>query len=837
MAACSLGLEDQLLLFQNIKLTNCQCFSRFTSLKLYFGLYMKLIFKTLLTLMILFNSPVMGSSIVPYDEKTPKSFESLLAFNIDECYRDGIVRDQQTDAFVIPDKELFERAKTTYSKGKDLEQKKAIHIFRQLAQGGHLSSMRHMGDLCLDRPKYHDRFAQALRWYICAFQMEYLTEGFMRKETLDRFTQLRTGKLSQQDPDVKSFFNTKHFGLFFNLYKDINKHHDFCALNKIVIAYNEGVIEPFLSLENKKKKENWFWFHRTKQASDPHFLIKLAGSCKTDKQYDRALFCFKRANTPESLLRATYLYLCGHIQNPDAAFVVEEFERLCLASGLPDAMYNIGLLFHIGQADSIKAVINIKKAARYYELAGDAKSLNQLGNIYEHGLLGAIDGRPNYAKAKDLYLLSNTELANLNLGRLELSGVLGSPDYAAAERHFIESNTDYAYVYLGAIYAAGQIGANDAGVPDYRKAAELFLLSKLSEGWLCLGYLYAAGKINLLADGEPDFRTALSYFSLSSSSDRFDKMLNIIDRKNNSFDDIAVALKTETPQQAIQQLCDKIKAEMHAWNKTEQAYSKGLLAYYESHDLETALLHFNTAYVLGHHFAQNQINRMEALMELEFLKDEERKLGTLLTWMQTIEDEEKRSMDLSDPLMAKQDEVAYETPDQQIVIEEASSEVSRSDEQTLPKHDHEAAQPSAVTRATVDARPKQYKPEKEKLTKEQKAQRVLQRWDSGIFRQSRPIGQNQQQAIGPLRITFIDAQVEKDYNSLNAVKLNELLADIYANPYAAQGVGQPELLRYPFKGLKGCYARRINQMCRLVYKYEGPGHIVIAGCDEHYKGQ
>jgi len=59
-------------------------------------------------------------------------------------------------------------------------------------------------------------------------------------------------------------------------------------------------------------------------------------------------------------------------------------------------------------------------------------------------------------------------------------------------------------------------------------------------------------------------------------------------------------------------------------------------------------------------------------------------------------------------------------------------------------------------------------------------------------------------------------------------RINELIKDIFRNPYS--GIGKPEALKYKYKGF---WSRRINDQHRLIYQvvaYE----IKIAKCRFHY---
>jgi len=77
----------------------------------------------------------------------------------------------------------------------------------------------------------------------------------------------------------------------------------------------------------------------------------------------------------------------------------------------------------------------------------------------------------------------------------------------------------------------------------------------------------------------------------------------------------------------------------------------------------------------------------------------------------------------------------------------------------------------------------------------------------------------------PFALYFLSKKIEGGFknimhygNNPQHSKLTRLIEDIMQEPWTLKGEGKPEILKGRYKGIEGCYSRRIDHGNRLVYK-------------------
>jgi Txe/YoeB family toxin of toxin-antitoxin system len=509
----------------------------------------------------------------------------------------------------------------------------------------------------------------------------------------------------------------------------------------------------------------------------------LVGKINEKPNMQRAAELYIQANTPDALCNLAFLYHAGHIGlKEDGTPNYEEAARLNQKSGVPLAKYNLGYMYHHGLIGTQNCKFDFKTAARFYRESKLPQALCNLGNLYRDGY---IDGKPNYAKARELYNQSKHPNAMWNLGRLYRYGHLtpkrGSTSFEIAAKYYNIAGHAEALCDLATLYRRGY-GLID-GKPNLKEAQRLYLASKMPEAYMNLGIMTFTGEIDCI-DEKPDVKKAFNLFGQSSLIEAKVYRLFIIKYYYES-------IKIDYPllqQNLIDLICKQLEINQKTAAPADSELILGLLAAYKNKDLEQALIHYTNALSLGSQISQLEIKRIKMLIKLQTKIEQE-----------TTETEEAL---ISPPLM--------EPIEQSKPVIETETEVEK---------------------------PKKYKPTKPVLSEAERLQLIMEKINKKILK----IGKNVEvidkddvKPLAPLILTFIDDQVRKDYQ-VAPKKIKELLEDMQEKPYGTDGVGKPEVLKRKFKGYKGSISRRINDEDRLVYKVIEPRKIMILSCKGHYK--
>ena len=121
-------------------------------------------------------------------------------------------------------------------------------------------------------------------------------------------------------------------------------------------------------------------------------------------------------------------------------------------------------------------------------------------------------------------------------------------------------------------------------------------------------------------------------------------------------------------------------------------------------------------------------------------------------------------------------------------------------------------------------------PEDRKKKYQEKMARIKERFGIIPFTSLNEIDQT-----GDIEFSFLTVDVEKTFKTSENEKLKTIIDDITHKPWATEGVGKPEVLKYKYKNHRGCLSRRINDEDRLVYKVIALKKVLILSCEGHYK--
>ena len=202
--------------------------------------------------------------------------------------------------------------------------------------------------------------------------------------------------------------------------------------------------------------------------------------------------------------------------------------------GHVEAMHCVGRMYHVEDIGATNGQPDYAAAKEWYLKAvefNDAVSMNNLGYGYVYGHFSE-DGQPDYATAKEWYLkaaeLGYAKAMNnlaLNYKRGHFSED-GQPDYAAAKEWFLKA-AELGHVdsmtALATGYWAGYF--SEDGQPDYATAKEWDLKAAelgSSESLYSVGYGYYTG--DYTEDGQPDYLTAKEWFLKAAERGNADAM-------------------------------------------------------------------------------------------------------------------------------------------------------------------------------------------------------------------------------------------------------------------------------------------------------------------------
>ncbi len=497
------------------------------------------------------------------------SLDELLEFRTNDCYQICNLHEQNDLKFLqatIPI--LFDAEKkfteTPYE---------AIALWNKLACQGDTYSAIKLGKICFDKEK----FDQAVKWYVFAFQFKWIANGQKDNEIIERlkniitknpeyksileFVKVHTENIKQSlinlkqnyiDQTVECYIQTeernqkikfieailiqKHLSpdeLWAQIdeYYDTNRYEEAAgflkhlktplALYNLGVIYEEGSIDCKNGLPNYEKAAEYFRASKTPEALGKLGLLYTNGHIGGENRqpnYEEAAKCFKESKMPDALNILGTLYMDGHIgrknSQPDYAKAAEYFR----ASKTPEALGNLGLLYTNGHIGDKNRQPNYKKAAKCFKESKTPEALGSLGLLYMDGHIGRKNSQQNYQKAAEYFKESKTPNALNNLGILyakgHVGGENGKPNYQEAAKYFKASKSPAALGNLGALYKDGYIGCKN-GQPNYEEAAECFKESKIPEALYNLGLLHMSGHIGRKND-QPNYEEAEKYFSASN---------------------------------------------------------------------------------------------------------------------------------------------------------------------------------------------------------------------------------------------------------------------------------------------------------------------------------
>lgn len=401
------------------------------------------------------------------------------------------------------------------------------------------------------------------------------------------------------------------------------------------------------------------------------------------------------------------------------------------------------------------------------------------------------------------------------LASLYENGKLGEPDHQKAFKYYNLSKTTEAYEKLGFIYENGNLIP-----PDYEQAIACYKLSGSIQSLLAW--------VNLSSMHEADLSKCTDLYHYLTNDSTIHKKIALLCLLSNEY--ICNTLEIQNSKDHFSSIKTEIEEELKNWtNKQESLIYSGYISLFEER-YDDALIFFYNSNLYGV-YSDNLIDYAQKLKDIYdnlHLSDEE----LLAAEAESDSQEEMSEIEILEE-SSKLAETPEVTPRDSTTNNPSSVQDSFGDE-AVSTTSPEGIQNKADKHAPVRTkRPKQSAQEiREKYVG--KMQRAKQRL--GIVMQTVDSSQSKKQ-LPRIEYEYYDTKVQNTFYAMKATesKLNTLLEDIAHKPWATEGEGKPEVLKYKYKGLKGCLSRRINSEDRLVYKIKGNGKILIVSCKGHYK--
>ncbi len=687
----------------------------------------------------------------------------------------------------------------------DLE--KAIPLLEQAALYENIGAFVDLADICKSRRNW----IQATKWYVLAFQIEWLqkkTHHSTAKEWLESLPgEYPSIKNNLSDSDRKALgsfcrhVKTKQRG-FFSYYSldekvDTNTNKEkntltsntdpslkplinstkMTSIGKLSVMYESNFHEPYLSPIETKLKEDWFYRMMIDEGSSDSFRETQGIRYFDESKFKKAIYCLHRLETPKALETLGKIYEVGCsdiLQDYQKAAGYYKKSKTSLSYQKLGHLYEEG---HLGQID-------YQKAAKYYELSQGPSHLCLVGLWYENTELG----ETNYQKAKDLYERSGTSLAFKRLGSLWESGNLGEPNLKKAKEYYKLSQEPSALFKLGYFYEIGLLEE-----PDYQKSVQYYLQSGTPEA--------LANAMELCREGKVEKKECqIAYKSLLEFQHPYKNLMLIHLCKDEKF---CTKIELVNPEKHIKTLEDQLLKILNTLQPSQQSFIRGILESFKE-NYDDALLHLSEALALGEKHAEEYL---KSVIELQ-------------TMQQKLDSQKDMNI---------QEITSH--------LEELTSEESSSEGETFPNLGEQVEKlPDILLQGENNTR--QTLPQRQKKTPEELKRKYQERLDRakqklGIIPLT-PLNN----IVTPRKIefTFLSKDVEEAFeNQMQNEKMKTLIHDISYKPWATEGEGKPEVLKYKYKNYKGCLSRRINGEDRLVYKVMGAKEVLIVSCEGHYK--
>ncbi len=582
--------------------------------------------------------------------------------------------------------------------------------------------------------------------------------------------------------------------------------------------------------------------------------------------YRQAADLWAKANTPLAFYKLGKLYKKGRIGKTDEKINYKKAKAYLVLAGTGKAHFHLGDLYlkkHIQLEDT---QVNDEKAKEHFEQStkkGCMLAWTSLAYLCLEEHTDQLNNQPNYELAI-IYLQKFTSKAQPlrkkdqalrseslhNLGLIYLEGHVGlkkdKPDYQKAQRYFEQANISPSFYLLGSLYEEGHIGStysqkDKKQVSNYQQALNYYVKSGTPEAKLAILRLYQLGCMK-----PPD---------------------------------------PEEQQQIVKRTIHEIKDVLPQLTLDNYYYTRGMVAYYTG-AWEDALINLQQALVfLGQDafFTEKEIKKvieslssyllsllvvsfenqaielgkraMECMQGLagQQVKYQQEKIGSIIADADLIIQNGELVINLlninrpnSPKDTGKQQEAnqAEEQPWQDALTKPAEEQLKEKEEvkdgaplikqEVICEKTSLQEETSTIHGLEEDQQLSLQPVVSVAVLTEPQVQLIKQQKSSSLTRhhlKAAPIP-----SLPTIEFIFLDENQQEAFETFKKEnkKIHELLVDIQSNPWNANGVGKPEILKYVYQGYKGCLSRRIDQESRLVYKASGKGKILILSWKGHY---
>ena len=505
------------------------------------------------------------------------------------------------------------------------------------------------------------------------------------------------------------------------------------------------------------------------------------------------------------------IYGIGKLIDKDATRAVRWFKEAA-EKGLIEAAYNLGEMYERGDdipMDKVEAVKWYKKAADQ----GYARAAYSLAHMYSCGE-GTEQSYPNAIKFFEKAAEKGYEDAEYNLGVIYHHVWVTGNDYNKAVKWYkkaVEQGDKKAAYNLGVMYHIGQ------GVKqNYEQAKGYFVKANTPEALYAIGKLFESGKVKPTRHPKPgeNYRKAYNFYLKSNIAEANLAMIGLYQKG-------CIQPNPNTPEQLdkeINKAIEQLNSLLRELPVKDAYYIKGIAEYYLG-SYKDALFSLHQAILLG----SEEEGLNELVKEIQNSLDQE-DADSLLE----KEIEDSRNDDLSEQI---------EVADEQL------------EEEELKKGDAVERQEAKARMNTAYVHRKSLKTKADTITsktrKEQKRKNRVKRIKLEFLEVTKPFLKGIKSNSDPIKtkLIFENPRQEKEFEAFRCfekqqgrTKIEELLKDIQCHKWIPIGIGQPEKLKYIYKGkYKGCLSRRITEEERLVYGVTGPGEIHILSWQGHYK--
>ncbi|OJW69766.1 MAG: hypothetical protein BGO68_05730 [Candidatus Amoebophilus sp. 36-38] len=761
-----------------------------------------------------------------------------------------VVQPQSLSSDEEATKELFKEALTLtlqHDNSDNNHLKEALTLFTKAANQGCIPAMYQIGLIC----EKQQNMDLAIRWFVLAFQniwfikpnQAYLSPAYNKLKELIKQGNSQLNNLFLFYPNIDSslkkwgrlealcgfyrnavvepYLNTKENDLKI---KRLRQEQTSIILNMSEEQHNEKnrISEDFKKARHYSLRKDYVNAkkHYLKCQELPEALYYLGvfyqngyGIKDSKSNYKKAAKFFEKAQTVSAFLNLGTYYMEGFIgkidNNPDYQKAIHYLEL----SGHPDALCNLGILFKVRYVDKFSNQPNYQKAKTYFERSGTPNAYAFLGDLYYVGAIGKNTPYPDYEQAHYYYeIAANQDVpeALVALGELYTLGHVGNPNYQLGLNYYMQALTNptlpdrvkkIAHHNIATVYTNGQVGLKE-NKPDYQKATYHFQQAALPESFYHIGNFYTKGYLQSPKKNTKsayNYKKAIKYYKLSGLPEG---KLEILCLYQENF----LMSSEGKKMQVIKEINDLLPT----LPTSKRFYIQGIKEYYCG-ELENALISLQNAILWG----INEEDLRKIIQEIEdYLERREEKDETI---KEEFEDEIESTSTQSSILAPTLEESIQNQENEDNAITELKSKTSSIFAKTKER--------------SLKPKTKQPKKQQKKL---RRAARIKLNFLKTIPNQS----ESMQEIEPPITFEFLDEAhkeqflifKEKEENK----KLVEILNDIQSNNYKAAGVGKPEVLRYTFKGHKGCLSRRLNDEDRLVYKPIEKGKILILSWKGHY---